>query len=397
MRIVILIILFPIFVAAQTTSDGTRFITHALVLADTSLEVKSTESAYFPWIEEYEFRTETRDLDFEKQEYVMRLSPSTSEKRKAQARLYSLLQSSPNFDLRKSFCDRSIEVHAHWISLYIIDNQLEQLSALEKNLDDKSRVYEKYIGIYEFDFQKLVSIEQIRTDLNLKKYSLENERKFILSKYNLDPQIFDYSQFIGTQEITEAITTLDLYINNEDVIEDAYKMDMIQAEIALEEAEDNQILDFVQLRYQGPHDNLFKERFSVGMGVRLPNNGNRILKMKELELEFNEILDERVLDQQESQLELQQIKEELRRDIAVLAYYDDQIKKERLKLQSLTEKITAEEGYNPISILNIEERAISNGIDRIQMLEEILFDYLNYLKRSGQICGSELRNFFEKP
>lgn len=397
LRLSFLLILFPILLTAQSPADGNSFLTHALVSVDTSMQVKSYETVYFPWIEEYEFRSETNDFDFEQQEYVLRLSPSSRQKRKAQARLYQLIQSRPNLDVQKAYCNKNADVHADWLSLYIIDTQLEQLDALAKILDDKSRVYEKYIGIYKFDFQKLVSIEQNRTDLNLQKYSLETERDYILSKYNLGKQTFDYSKFIAIEEIVHQLAIDMLYVDQEDQIEDAYKLDMIQAELDLEDAEKKQILDFVQLRYRGPHDDVFKERLSVGMGISLPNNGNRKLKIKELQIEQDRILEDQAADQIEARYTLNLLKEKIQKDIVIYNYYATQIKKERSTLQNLSAKISAEEGYDPISILNIEEREIGNQIDRTEMLEDILFDYLNYLKRSEQICGSELRNFFEKP
>ncbi len=396
LRITILFILFPFLLHTQTTSDGTAFLTHALVTVDSSLIVKSYETVYFPWIEEYEFRTETNDFDFQEQEYVLRLSPSTARKRKAQARLYSLLQARPDVELQAAFCDKSAQVHADWLSLYIIDIQLKQLDALNKNLEDRSRVYEKYMGIYKFDFQKLVEIEQNKTDLNLKQFSLNKERAYILAKYNLGLQEFDFSKFITTDDILETLANDKRMVHSNNLIEDAYKLDMINAEIDLEKAEQSQILDYVQLRYSGPHDDQFKERLSIGMGIRLPNDGNRKLKLKELQLDYDRILADQEMDKQDAEYKYLEIKQELQESLEVYNYYQEQIQKERSQLKNLSAKITAEEGYNPISILDIEERAISNDVERIEILEDILFDYLDYLIRSEKLCSSELNNFFEK-
>ncbi len=39
-----------------------------------------------------------------------------------------------------------------------------------------------------------------------------------------------------------------------------YERELIEREIALEKAEKWQLLDFLQVRYSGPHDELFEER-----------------------------------------------------------------------------------------------------------------------------------------
>ncbi len=397
MRKIIALICLPFAIFSQETPDGNTFLDHAMVAVDSSMNVRSFETVYFPWIEEYELRTETNDFDWQEQEFVLRLSPSSIKKRNAQKRMYTLLQAKPNVDLRQSYCDKTTEVHADWLSLYIIDEHISLLNQLTKILDDKSKVYEKYIGIYKFDFQKLISLEQNRTELALKDYSLKNERNYIETKYNVKEDKYDFSNFINIENILQHIATDKLFADVGDQIEDAYKLDMINAEIDLEIAERNQLLDFVQLRYRGPHDDLIKERISLGLGIRLPNSGNRKLKLKELELEQTEVLQEQALDKSEMAFEVEELKQKLKNSIKVYRFYEQKIVEERRTLKHLSEKITAQEGYNPISLLNIEEREISNQIERIELLEDIFFDYLNYLKRSGQICASQLRNYFEMP
>lgn len=397
MRAILFLILAPLVLNAQSDTDGNAFISHAMLRVDTSLQVKSYESVYFPWIEEYELRTETNDLDWQRQEYVLRLSPSSPKKRKAQQRMYSLLQAKPDVELRKSFCRKTTEVHADWISLFIIDKQKDLLKQLNKVLDDKAKVYDKYIGIYAFDFQKMISLEQNRTELALNEFSLENERAYILEKYNLGQVQFNYSSFISIQQILDQISTQELIADKNDELEDAYELDLINAEIDLELAEREQFLDFVQLRYQGPHDDLIEERLSFGMGIRLPHSGNRKIKLKELQLEADEIYNDQEFDQSEATLDLRKLKTELEKSIRVYHFYNKKISEERKVLKNLASKIAAQEGYNPISLLNVEERAISNQIDSVQLLEDIIFDYLNYLKRSGQICAAELKNYLEMP
>ena len=51
------------------------------------------------WINEYQFRTETRDFRSVRQEYSVRLSPTTPKIRKTQKRYFNHLRNVPDFDI----------------------------------------------------------------------------------------------------------------------------------------------------------------------------------------------------------------------------------------------------------------------------------------------------------
>ncbi len=68
-------------------------------------------------------------------------------------------------------------------------------------------------------------------------------------------------------------------------LENQARMAKIDAEVALERARSQQVLDFVQMRYTNRPGEPFRNDFSVGAGFNIPWNGTRNARMQLLEIE----------------------------------------------------------------------------------------------------------------
>ncbi|MEZ5044874.1 MAG: hypothetical protein R2828_33560 [Saprospiraceae bacterium] len=139
-------------------------------------EKTSKKNVNFPWIDQYEFRTETRDFDLGQQEYTFRLSPSTTRIRNAQKAYYGEMRNAPDFDGEEIYCDLKLSIHLDWLSLYILNENKNVLDELLVILNDKQSIYQKIVETYDIDPQKLLNLQVEKSDIDICKQKDELNR-----------------------------------------------------------------------------------------------------------------------------------------------------------------------------------------------------------------------------
>lgn len=378
----------PLSASSQEKIDAKAFF--KVGLSSFKQNVPTTKkNIEFPWIEKYEFRTETRDFDLDKQEFTFRITPSTPKKRKAQKAIYQHLRDTPDFDALDSYCDLAALIHTDWLILQTTLQYISLYQQLSVIVSDKELVYNKMMKALELDIEELIKLETEKTDITLKLDALNRTQNRLFEKYQLSPS----SRFIDTipkiESLYSILSNQNLEITGSKYDKGNYQLGLIEKEIALEKAEQKQIFDFGQLRYQGPNDDPLRERVSLGIGFLIPNSGNQKLKILELELEQEELNRSLETDRKLQLEKLQQDKQ------AILNLVDAQLAaesiylNERNKLIELSNRLDDKQGSSPIALLEIEERHIKNRIESLEGQEEIWFDYLKFLDRSGALCSSQ--------
>lgn len=393
MRLSFFFLLLPSVCFSQQTVNAEQFF--ALGLSNVAqVEKLAGEKVYFPWIDEYAFRTETRDLDFDKQEYTLRISPSTAKIRNAQKAFYEEMRNAPDFDGQEIHCDLILSLHLDWLSLYILHENLKILDERVIILNDKQTLFERMLGTYEFDPVKLVNLQMERSDIEIKLHKLMLERDNLLHKYNIQNQEINFGDFITVEALTEFLAYI-LSANESRIVdsETEYKKQLLNKEIELESSENKQLIDFVQLKYDGPHSDALQERLSVGLGFQLSKSGSKKLKMQELKIEQEELNRKSERNIQEKQAELLSLENKLQSDIQAFFHFQKIMTAERAQLQKLSSNISQKEGTSPLFLLNIEERHLSMKIKSLDNKEGLLKDYLKYLQESGEMCQPDFVNY----
>ncbi len=380
---------------AQSAIDAAQFFARALAGSDTVTEI-SGKRIHFPWIEEYEIRTQTQDFETDKQQYTLRVSPSTLQKRKAQKALSEHLRLAPDFQQQEAYCELIYDVHRDWLALYLIHEEQKLLRRLDTVLQDRQRIFEKMAGSYDFDFQKLIRLQTDQNDLQVALHELSLQADQLRAAYGLSSTTFDFRDFItveAIQQLLGAVASDSLPLVDAELL---YEQELLQREMALERAESRQIFDFAQFRYEGPSTDLYRERLSLGIGLSIPNSGNRRLKMQELHIEQQALQREQVREAAAWQQNMQELQQKLLRDIAAFHFHQQSLTEERRQLQNLGSQIAKKEGYSPLLLLDIEERYIDTRLKSFSKQEDILYDYLRYMEASGRLCSGEDRNFLER-
>lgn len=393
----VLLMFIPGFLQAQLTIDASDFFAVALAESDTLSGVNEDEIGkriYFPWIESYDLRMRTDEFNVDQNLYTLRITPSTLYKRKAQKALSAHLSQSPDFGGQEAFCDKLSAVYEDWLALYAIQQEGQLLRTLDTVINDRRRIFEKMAGAYDFDFKELLKLQTDESDLGIALHDLSLEEDRLRAAYGLSgTNEFEFTDFI---DIGAMLAVLDVQASDSlslTYTASQYKKELISKELALEIAESRQVFDFAQVRYEGPHTDLFRERVSLGIGFRIPRSGNSRLKIQELELKQKELDREQTRDAVQREADLYSLRQKLIRDINAFTYYQQTIEAERSQLQNLGTQITKKEGFDPLLLLDIEERHIDTRLKAFRKFEEILSDYLQYMEESGRLCGEMERNF----
>lgn len=395
MRLSILFFLLPAICLAQPPIDAEQF----FVLGLSSLEGGEKpvdEQIRFPWIDRYELRTETNDFDVDKQEYTLRLSPSTARIRKAQKALYDELKNAPDLKGQEIYCDLLLRLHIDWLSLFMLNENRNILDERVVLLRDRQTLYQRMAGTYEFDPEKLVKLQTERSDFEVDRNKLALEWDYLVNKYGLQNREIDFNDFITVENLSTYLTSTILSTRNEASSEDLeteHKRQLLLKEMELEKAEEKRLIDFFQLRYNGPHTEVLQEKLSIGLGFQLSNSGNTKLKLQELQIEQEGLNRKSARDMQERQEKLDVLASKLQNDLQAFFYFQKIMKQELEELQKLSGKISKDEGTSLLLLLDIEERNLSMQMKLLDKKEDLLKAYLKYLHESEKMCQSEFVNY----
>jgi len=394
MRLSIFFLLLPSICLSQQTINAEQFFILGLSNFK-QIEQTTGSEVDFPWIEQYEFRTETHDFDLAQQEYTVRLSPSTAKIRNAQKAYSEIIRNTPDFEGQEIYCDYVSSLHSDWLSLFILQENRSILNELSILLNDKQSIYEKMLGSYEFDPEKLVSLQTEKSDLAISINKLQLEWNYLLTKYGIQDQEIDFNDFITVEAIYAYLLNNILSANESGMVdlEIEHEKQLLMKEIELESSERKQLIDFVQVKYNGPHSDEWQERLSVGLGFQLSKSGNQKLKIQELQIEQAELNRQSERKVQEKKEELIVLENKLQSDIQSFFHFQKVMEEERTQLQNLSKRIAQKEGTSPLFLLNIEERHLSMKIKSLKKREDLFQDYLEYLQESDRMCEGDFANY----
>lgn len=344
------------------------------------------------WIEESQFRTETRDLDFGSQEYTLRLSPNTPAKARAQTALYNLREDRPDFNAEEAACDDLRRRYEDWLDLYMIDQELSLVSSLQAIFTDRKTVLDRLSSSLEFDWSGLITLREKQTELRIRLLNLEEARRSLLAAYGLESADLTFGSF---PEPVDLLTKLDTPFGLIQDPETVYKLNLAASELYLEQAEQRQYFDFFQFKYRGPHEEPFAERFSIGLGFQFPNDGNKKIKIRELELEQETLAREQETEWETDRLKAESRQSSLRSAIMLFSDISDTYSTEAEELTAIGAQLARREGFNPLALLSIEERKIKNRIRVLDRRRDILEGYLDLKEAEGTLCGLKEGELFQ--
>ena len=348
----------------------------------------SEVSVKVPIIQEMDFRTETRDFDPVKQEYTFRVKPNTPKLIKAQKNYSKELLNLPDFDEIESNCDHVRNVHEDWLDLYRYNTERPILLKVKSILNDQTKVLKRKRANLDFTISEELKTQKDLTSISHELTKNQLSIKSIKDKYGYKEEEFVFDDIISLQSLLSNLFTEKSDPNQK--TEDQFEISLLENEIEIEKAEQNQILDFMQLRYRGSENNPINERVSLGLAFTLNTSADRKIKIKELQQEIERINRKR---KRETEIKNQEINEKrlsLIRDVESLSAYEELANSEIKHLQSLSSGIAKSVGFDPLIILDIQSRLTEIEMEKLDQKIEIYQDYLDFLELNGAFCSTAL-------
>jgi hypothetical protein len=338
-------------------------------------------------VKRYELRTETRDFEPNRQEYLLRVTPSTRGLLRARKSLYRHLEGAPDFDAEDDRCGELANRYEDWVDLYRIDRERSLLDTLTLIMEDRTRVLSRMTAALDFDWSELIDLRQAGTTHQLRRSELTDHSNRLRESYGLQEEdlVLDFGDLIGPEEIARRLAPATLIAADPEL---AYDLATIDRELALERAAGRRYFDFAQIKYQGPHDDLFRERFSVGVGLQLDTDAGQKLKIRELALEREQLRREQLREAATGQSDV-----ELRRRVllGLLTRYRMAARlydQEATDLAVISRQLAQRAGVNPLPLLDIRKRKVRNQLALLDLERDIYEGYVDLMKRRGDLCAA---------
>jgi hypothetical protein len=348
-----------------------------------------------PIIEEYEFRTETNDFDLDNQDYLIRVSPTTKAIREAQERIFEGYLAQPKDNPYSLELDFIEDAYNYWIDEYFSAELHDLLEQQKLILEDKMTVIKKQLIIQEADFSDFVKAQNDLKELNLNQLQNLQENKMYAFPISLNSAEYTFEDLISIEEIKSFVTSFDpSTVEDPDrLVRDNLKRTELQNELDLEEAEAKQILRFAEISYGGPHSDPFREKVSVGVGLRFPWDGGNRLDMEEIKIEMDNIENEAQFEQDKLFLEVSRSRFEVLESIRL---YEEQLAlRESMNEYNMELKQILNEtnNSNPTFILELNQQSVKLQIDKINSQKDVYEEYLDFLEDSLLMTQMPLKNY----
>ncbi|WP_420460985.1 hypothetical protein [Neolewinella sp.] len=379
------LLLCPVLLGAQTV-DVRQFFRRGQLLLPTTAEATSVDRRpRTPFIDSYDLRTETDEYDYQRQEYTIRFNFSSPSRVRAQRAMYQQLLLQPPEDEQEATCERIEDLYRDWVQLYLLRRGRTTTDSLLLVLADRQRVAERYATALRGDPDDQFRLITDRSDLVLARGRSERREELLRTSYQLGSDSLDFTGFPTVSAISDELVAASTTASVPD-LRTAYELALIDREIALEQAEERQLLDFLQLRYRANPRQEFREKFTIGLALRIRDGGDRKLKLRQLYLEKEQLEREGSLGRQLREVEQTVSAAALRTALDAYASVDTILQQEEFTLRRLARTVAQREDVDPRFLLKVTAQRLERELDRLDALERVLETYLEWRGARGELC-----------
>lgn len=344
-------------------------------------------------IDKWEFRTETDEWDFGRQEYLLRTSFNDFNSKNIYNQINDV--NAESFELLdKQFYENQIfQKYKNIVDLFYLQQESFLLDSILSVLNDQKTLADLEVSNGALsNVNELVKIDFDIRKLNIERNGLIYKKSLILEKLALtfDPVEFqiDTSNWVSNRTILALLEGGPNFSNSEIDLK-TQKLKYSEIEMNRQDSEAKRILDFVQLKYAGRNDLTPIKDFSFGVGINIPTKSSNIRKRSEA-----------LVDKLEDELELKQIKAEVAQEISDLIF---KIKMKNIEYVSYNKYLNemknskALEAFqkmnDPRSILEYKINSLKLQKDLLDIENDLLEEYLELLFMQGRYLDFPNVNF----
>jgi len=392
----------PLFTQAQVSMEDFLF----AALEEPALKSFSNQDNFLntkPYrlapIKNLEFRTESNQLDPERQDYALRLNPANPWEVKRTNEYYKTYQELLQLDrdrlLKESLLAR-YEVIIGWlyyqeISLLKEEDKLNTeklLSILE------GQRYSSYFDAGDYVKLKLDQVEKV-IEVEEARFEIDNQRRRVeglFDKAKLKTINWPASQVISLERleaVVDSLSALQLQANGGEVAYREKQMDLANTEWLLEKSNVN--VGFLQTQYQNFRIEQGRKPWNISLGVTIPVFNPNKGDMTKRKLEFMEAegdRDQAKSDQQTGrELMRAKIKSLLKRHGEINTMMND------LSVGTLATTLQRINDNNPTAVVQLQSNLIKLKTMAARLKQEVLLAYLGFLSYSEVLQQRPLINY----
>ncbi len=393
-------LLLPMFTQAQVSMEDFLY----AALEEPALKTFSNQDNFLntkPYrlapIQKLEFRTESNQLDPERQDFALRLNPANPWEVKRTHEYFKTYQELLQLDrdrlLKESLLAR-YEVIIGW--LYYQEVSLlkeEDKLNIEKLLSIlEGQRYSTYFDAGDYVKLKLDQVEKV-IELEEARFEIDNQRRRVegfYEKAKLKTIDWQVAQIISLENLEALVDSLfQQQVGGGEVAYREKQRDLANTEMLLEKSNIN--VGFLQTQYQNFRIEQGRKPWSISMGVTIPVFNPNKGDMTKRKLEFIEAegdRDQAKSDQQTGrELMRAKIKSLLKRHSEINTMMND------LSVGTLATTLQRINDSNPTAVVQLQSNLIKLKTMAARLRQEVLLSYLEFLSYSEVLQQRPLINY----
>lgn len=354
-----------------------------------------------PVIERLEFRTETNEFDWRKQEYVLRASPNSLKNIKTQKQYQQSIQYLTEMELQTAFSSALKERYDLVVNLIYLQNILSVKKRQEILLNDQVTLLNRSVNLIEFDVLELIKAtyeaqENSREILDLESSIRTIERTISKMQKTNAPIVISPNMLPGIKDLKAKIAEIDqsVQVKHPELEVRSARLYNVMLEHEMELSSSKFAVGYVQAKYGYDEDAPLKNGFSLGIGFDIPLKRSSLKELNELKIDILE-----------TQSQFRSLASDLDKEaFSLLQNLNNQIEKydlialqiEKGQSEFVLQEYRKIEETPPLALLKLRENTLKIELLLQETHHEIMLSYLNYLDITGLLSEKPLRNYLSR-
>ena|GEM_PF-4696519 len=381
------------FSQKKITTDELLFGRNVSEIDTSDVENQIASLGQLSIVDKWEFRTETDEWDFNRQQYTLRASFNDFNSKNIYNDINSINKESFLLLDKQYFENRIYQKYKNIIDLHYLERKQVLADSMLIILNDQKKIIEFEIANgSSVSINNLVKIDFAIRELNIDKNSYVFKKNLIVEKIDStlknDEFIIDTLGWISNTTIIKNLGDESANVNSEINLK-SQKLKYSDIELKRQDSEAKRVLDFVQLQYAGRNNLTPLNEFSIGFGINIPTKSSNIRKRSEA-----------LVDKLEDELELKQVKTKVHQDLEDLVFKIQMKNLEYTSYVKYMDEIKASTNSNvfeslgdPKAVLEYRLNNLKIEKDLIGIKYEMLEDYLELLLIKGWLLNYPNVNF----
>tara|TARA_Y100001972_G_scaffold109325_1_gene140127 strand:- start:4444 stop:5664 length:1221 start_codon:yes stop_codon:yes gene_type:complete len=351
-----------------------------------------------PVINGLEFRTESNQLDLDRQDYALRLKPANPWEVKRNKEYFQTYQQTLQLDRQREL-KNTLKTYYETIIDWAYLDELKNLKQEENEIVKTSiEILEaqRFSNFFDANDYAELKIDQVEKLVEQEELSFEEDaqRSKIEMLYpSARNQVISWTlgDLIPIENIQFMIEDHPTVNGSGEVAYRQKKIELAQSEWALEKSNIN--VGYLQAQYQDYRIEQDRKPWSIGLGITIPifnpNKGDMAKRKLEVIEAESDLLDAR--NEQQEGLAL------IEKKLQTLAtrYHNLQNRLDNLDVPSLTANLQKIESSNPITMVQLRGSLIKSRSIAARLKKEIYLAYIDYLWYSELLQQQPFQNYLD--